>query len=85
MTRNRRGLAVDRRHFAHYSGPQPSPPHLLRRRSPKLVPKLSATCDLKPPIYGDFAAKLESARIEGLNVDACYDSNGTMNFVRMCP
>ena len=47
--------------------------------------KLCATCDLKPPIYGDFAARIESARIEGLNVDACYDSYGTMNFVRMRP
>jgi uncharacterized protein (TIGR03437 family) len=47
--------------------------------------KLCATCELKPPIYGDFAARLESARIEGLNVDACYDTYGTMNFVRMRP
>ena len=47
--------------------------------------KLCPTCDLKPPIYGNFARKLEIARDRGLNVDACYDSFGTMNFVRLRP
>ena len=45
--------------------------------------KLCATCQLKPPVYGDFAAKLEIARTEGLSVDACYDALGTMNFLRL--
>ena len=45
--------------------------------------KLCATCEWKPPLYGNFAQKLERARNFGLIVDACYDSLGTMNFVRM--
>ncbi len=47
--------------------------------------KLCATCQLKPPIYGNFSDKLEGARVEGLTADACYDSFGTMNYVRLRP
>lgn len=45
--------------------------------------KLCEKCDLKPPLYGNFAEKIEQARLEGLNVDACYDGFGTLNYLRM--
>ena len=45
--------------------------------------RLCAKCDLKPPIYGNFADKMEAARIDGLSVDACYDGFGTLTYLRM--
>ncbi len=45
--------------------------------------KLCPTCDLKPPLYGDFAEKLEAARLDDLNVDVCYDGFKTLNYVRL--
>ena len=38
--------------------------------------KLCTTCQLKPTLYGNFADKIEVARIEGLDV---------MNYGRMRP
>jgi hypothetical protein len=45
--------------------------------------KLCKDCDLKPPLFGNFAQKLEEARLDGLAVDVCYDSGGTMNYLRL--
>ena len=45
--------------------------------------RLCAPCPLKPPVYVNFAEKLESAREDGLEVDVCHDDIGTINYVRM--
>ena len=47
--------------------------------------KLCADCKLKPPLFGGFAERLEAARLDGLNVDVCYDEYGTLNYLRMRP
>jgi uncharacterized protein (TIGR03437 family) len=45
--------------------------------------KLCATCQLKAPLFQDFVDKLELARLDNLAVDACYDSYGTLNYLRV--
>ena len=47
--------------------------------------KLCASCQLKQPVYGNLVEKLEAARVDGLNVDACYDPFGTMSYLRLRP
>lgn len=47
--------------------------------------KLCDRCDLKPPVYGDFVAKLEVAKSDGLQVDVCYDPYGSLNYLRVRP
>ncbi len=47
--------------------------------------QLCAKCELKTPVFGNFVAKLEIARNEGLSADACYDSLGTLNYLRLRP
>ena len=46
---------------------------------------LCAKCPVKPPIYPEFAAKLEEARSSGINVDACYDAASSIYLLRMRP
>ncbi len=47
--------------------------------------KLCAKCDVKPPIYVEMVSKLEEASTTGIRVDACYDSAGAVNLLRMRP
>lgn len=44
---------------------------------------LCEKCDRKPPIYVEFVRRLETARLAGNQVDACYDEFGTMSLLRL--
>jgi uncharacterized protein (TIGR03437 family) len=45
--------------------------------------RLCPTCDNKAPVYGPFVGLINKARRARMLVDACYDSFGTVNFVRL--
>jgi uncharacterized protein (TIGR03437 family) len=40
--------------------------------------QLCATCTVKPPLYAEFAARLETAAERKESVQACYDKTGTV-------
>lgn len=45
--------------------------------------RICATCAVKAPLYGDFAARIESWMERRKPVQACYDANGTIFQVRL--
>lgn len=44
---------------------------------------LCAECAVKPPVFPEFARTLDQARETKTLVDACYDSTGAVNRVRL--
>jgi uncharacterized protein (TIGR03437 family) len=40
--------------------------------------RLCPTCSVKPPLYPEFAARMEKSMGAGKNIRACYDAGGTI-------
>ena len=40
--------------------------------------KMCNTCNIKAPLYGEFATRLETALLRKQSVQACYDKNGNV-------
>lgn len=40
--------------------------------------KMCGACNIKPPLFGEFASRLETAALRKQKVQACYNMNGNV-------